>query len=165
MNSRFEVIHTLTEEERMRNPQWNMPYVPAIKVLSGNPVYISGVNAAPIDHSHPHQPDEFNSLDFSPEAQAKLTMENLQSILAASGGTLNDIVQLFVFIVDVHKHGDLIGKIVSQYFDDHLCSSTVVGITNLITDPRLILEITAVAYISKIHPTSFNISEITHGSN
>ena len=51
MNGRFEIIHTLTEKERIRNPQWNMPYVPAIRVLSGNPVYISGVNAAPIYHS------------------------------------------------------------------------------------------------------------------
>lgn len=147
MTYKFEVIHTVAEEERIHNPQWNMPYVPAIRVLSGNPVYISGVNAAPIYHSHPHQSDEFDILDFSPEAQAKLTMNHLQSILVASGGTLRDVVQLFIFIVDVQKHGDLIGKIVSQYFDDHLCSSTVVGITNLITDPRLVLEITAVAYI------------------
>ena len=42
---------------------------------------------------------------------------------------------------------DMQGKIVSNYFGDHLCSSTVVGITELLTDSRLILEITAVAYI------------------
>ncbi len=147
MKNKLEIIHTLTQGERHNNPQWNMPYVPAVRVLSGKPVYISGVNAAPIYHCHPHEPNEFNELDFSPEGQAKLTMKNLKSILKASGGDLNDVVQLFVFIVNVQKHGDVIGKIVSNYFGDHLCSSTVVGITELLTDSRLILEITAVAYI------------------
>jgi enamine deaminase RidA (YjgF/YER057c/UK114 family) len=147
MNSKFEVIHTITKDELLHNPQWNMPYVPAIRVLSGNPVYISGVNAAPIYHSHPHEADEFHALDFSPEGQAKATMKNLIAILDASGGVLSDVVQLFVFIVDAQKHGDRIGEVVSDYFGGHLCSSTVVGVTDLLTDSRLILEITAVAYI------------------
>ncbi len=147
MNSKFEVIHTVSQEKLRSNPQWNMPYVPAIRVLSGKPVYISGVNAAPIYHCHPHKSDEFQALDFSPENQARLTMENLKTILKASGGTLKDVVQLFVFIVDAQKNGDKIGNIVSSFFGDHQCSSTVVGVTDLITDARLILEITAVAYI------------------
>jgi len=147
MKTKFETIHTVTQEKLINNPQWNMPYVPALRVLSGKPVYISGVNAAPIYHSHPHNPEEFQKLDFSPENQARLTMENLTSILKSSGGTLKDVVQLFVFIVDVQKNGDQIGNIVSGFFGDHLCSSTVVGVTGLITDPRLILEVTAVAYI------------------
>lgn len=147
MKNKFEIIHTVTHEELSNNPQWNMPYAPAIKVLSGKPVYISGVNAAPIYHSHPHKPEEFQQLDFSPENQAILTMENLHTILKSSGGKISDIVQLFVFIVNVQKNGDRIGKVVSSFFGDHLYSSTVVGVTELITDPRLILEITAVAYI------------------
>ena len=147
MNNKFESIHTVTKEVLNKNSQWNMPYVPAIKVFSGKPLYISGVNAAPIYHSHPHQSEEFNHLDLSPEGQAKLTMENLSSILRSAGGTFSDIVQLFVFIVDTQKNGDRIGKIISSYFGNHLCTSTVVGVTDLITDSRLILEITAVAYI------------------
>lgn len=147
MKKKFEHIHTVTEENILKHPQWNMPYVPAIKVLSGKPVYVSGVNAAPIYHSHPHNPEEFNEIEFSPEDQAKLTMMNLKTILHASGGTLEDIVQLFIFIVDIQKNGEQIGKVVSGFFGDHLYASTVVGVTDLITDTRLILEITAVAYI------------------
>ena len=40
MNSKFEIIHTVSQEEMLMNPQWNMPYVPAVRVLSGKPVYI-----------------------------------------------------------------------------------------------------------------------------
>ena len=45
------IIHTVSQDTLDSNPQWNMPYVPAVKVLSGKPLYISGVNAAPIYHS------------------------------------------------------------------------------------------------------------------
>jgi enamine deaminase RidA (YjgF/YER057c/UK114 family) len=147
MKNKFEHIHTVTVKELHNNPNWNMPYVPAIKVLSGKPVYISGVNAAPIYHSHPHNPKEFEEIDPNPSNQARLTMENLKTIVHTSGGTLNDIVQLFIFIVDVVKNGDAINKIISSYFGDHLFTSTVIGINNLITDPKLVVEITAVAYV------------------
>lgn len=147
MTDKFEIIHTVSSEIINNNPQWNMPYVPGIKVLSGKPFYISGVNAAPIYHSHPHQPKEFDQLDFHPESQAKLTMENLKNIIETTGGSLTDIVQIFIFIVDIKTNGEQIGKVISSYFKNHLCSSTVIGVTDLITDPRLILEITATAYI------------------
>jgi hypothetical protein len=77
---KFEAIHTTPQAEIENNPQWNMPYVPAIKVTSGQPLYVSGINAAQIYHSHPHKKQEFEHLDFSPTAQAKLTMENLKKI-------------------------------------------------------------------------------------
>lgn len=147
MNNKFKIIHTVTQEVLNKNPKWNMPYVPAIKVLSGKPLYISGVNAAPIYHSHPHDYKEFDQLDFSPESQARLTMENLKVILEQAGGTLSDIVQIFIFIVNVQQNGEKILKLVSSFFGVHLCSSTVAGVTDLITDPRLILEISAVAYL------------------
>ena len=147
MSNKFKVIHTVTQKTRDNNPQWNMSYVPAIKVLQGTPLYISGVNAAPIYHEHPHRAEEFDQLDFSPENQAELTMENLITILNGSGGSLCDVVQIFVFIVNVKQHAERIGQVISSYFDAHLPTSTVVGVADLLTDPRLILEITAVAYV------------------
>ena len=38
-----------------------MPYAPAIKVTGGTAVYLAGVTAAPVYHSHPHRPEEFSS--------------------------------------------------------------------------------------------------------
>lgn len=147
MTEKFQVIHTTTQDLRDKNSQWNMPYVPGIKILQGKPVYISGVNAAPIYHAHPHRSEEFDSLDFTVENQAKLTMENLRAILEASGGSFQDVAQIFIFIVDIKKNEERIGRVVSSYFGEHLPTSTVVGVSDLLTDDRLILEITAVAYI------------------
>ena len=147
MDSKFQIVHTVSEVVRNNHPSWNMPYVPGIKVCRGTPLYISGVNAASIYHSHPHQREEFDHLDFSVENQARLTMENLKMVLEAAGGTIQDVVQLMVFIVDIENNAEHIAPIVSSYFTSHLPTSTVTGVTALFTDPRLVLEITAVAYL------------------
>ena len=83
------------------DPKWNMPYTPAIKVRSGTLVFLSGVTAAPVYHSHPHVPEEFTDIPEDAGAQTEMTMENLKTVLAASGGTLTDIVQLTRFIVKI----------------------------------------------------------------
>src|SRR4051794_33354577 len=55
MSEHFEII-----EHEGNDPRFNMPYVPAIKVHRGKTVYVSGVTAAPVYHSHPHVPAEFD---------------------------------------------------------------------------------------------------------
>lgn len=147
MSVKFNVVHATSKKNLEKNPQWNMPYVPAIQVLEGNPLYLSGVNAAPIYHCHPHQPQEFDDLDFSVVGQAKHTMENLKNMLNCAGGSFEHIVQMIIFIVDAQRYGDEIGQVISSYFSGHRPTSTVVGVSNLITDSRLILEVTATAYI------------------
>ena len=39
--NKCEMVHTVTQEMQSNNPQWNMSYVPAIRILSGRPVYLS----------------------------------------------------------------------------------------------------------------------------
>lgn len=142
MSRHFELIHT---EEN--DPKWNMPYTPAIKVLSGKTLYVAGVTAAPVYHSHPHVPAEFDYIPEDPAAQTEMTMESLKKILKTAGGRLTDIVQLFRFIVDQEKNQDAINRVMGRYFGDHRPTSTSVEIVRLATDPRLVLEVTAVAVV------------------
>ena len=142
MSHHFELIHT---EEN--DPKWNMPYTPAIKALSGKTVYVAGVTAAPVYHSHPHIPADFDHIPEDPAAQTEMTMESLEKILQTAGGELTDIVQLFRFIVDQDKNQDAINQVMGRYFGDHRPTSTSVEIVRLATDPRLVLEVTAVAII------------------
>ena len=67
------------------DPRWNMPYTPAIKVRGGSLVFVSGVTAAPVYHSHPHDPAEFEQIPDDPALQAEMTMQNLGAVLTASG--------------------------------------------------------------------------------
>lgn len=140
MSDHFESID-LEEND----PKWNMPYVPAIKVAGGKLVFVSGVTAAPVYHSHPHVPEEFDDIPVDPGRQAEMTMHNLRRCLVAAGGDVTDIVQLFRFIVDMDRNQDAINAVMKREMGDHVPTSTSVEVTRLATDPRLVLELAAVA--------------------
>ena len=54
-----------------------MPYAPGIVVRRGRLVFLSGVTAAPVYHSHPHREEEFD-LPATMREQAVRVMENLE---------------------------------------------------------------------------------------
>jgi len=125
----------------------NMPFTSAIKVRSGNIVFLSGtVGAGP--HSHPHVPAEFDHLDFDPEAQTERVMENLKAMVEAAGGQLTDIIQVTRFVRDVDSNQDTINLVMNRYWGpNHRPASTTIEIVRLATDPRFILEVEAVAVV------------------
>jgi len=126
----------------------NMPFTSAIKVRSGNIVFLSGITAAPVPHSHPHVPAEFDGLDFSAAAQAESIMARMQQTIEAAGGKMTDVVRVTKFVVDVGANQDAINIVMNRYWgDNHRPASTTVEIVRLATDPRFILEIEAVAVI------------------
>ncbi len=130
-----------------RDPSLTMPYVPAIKVLSGRTVYVAGVTAAPIYHQHPHIPSDFDAIPDDPQEQTRMAMENLRRTLRAAGGDLHHVVQLFRFIRDLDRNQDAIGRVMGAYFGENLPTSTTVEVVRVATDPRLVLELAAVAVV------------------
>lgn len=140
----FEHIHI-----EGNDPKWNMPYTPAIKVTGGSLVFVSGVTAAPIYHSHPHDSAEFADIPDDAAIQAERTMENLKTVLEASGGKLTDTVQLIRFMVDQDRNQDAINRVMAAYMGDHRASSTSVEVVRLATDPRLVLELQAIAVVPR----------------
>lgn len=135
-----EYIHTANND-----PKWNMPYTPALKVTGGSLVFASGVTAAPVYHSHPHVPAEFADIPDDPGTQAEMTMDNLETVLAASGAGLENVVQLIRFMVDQDRNQDAINRVMGSRMGDHRPASTSVEVVRLATDPRLVLELQAVA--------------------
>lgn len=140
--ARYEYVHTEGVEQG-----FNMPYTPAIKVNSGKTVYLSGVTAAPVYHSHPHVPSEFDHLDFSSAGQAEAAMENLKATVEAAGGQLSDIVQVTRFMVNQGANQDAVNQVMARYWGEHRPASTSIEIPRLATGPRFILELEAVAII------------------
>ncbi len=141
--ARYEYIHMEGVELC-----YNMPYTPAIKVHSGKLVFLSGVTAAPVYHSHPHVPSEFDHLDFSAGAQATQTMENLRLAVEAAGGQLTDVVQLTRFMVNQDANQDAINAAIAEAWGgDHRPASTSVEIPRLATGPRFVLELAAIAVV------------------
>src|SRR5436189_5617834 len=83
-----------------------MPYAPAIVVRRGSLVFLSGVTAAPVYHSHPHREEEF-ALPQTMREQAVLAMENLKKTLSAAGCTLDDLVSATRYLTDLSEQDDL----------------------------------------------------------
>ena len=142
MSRHLEFIHT---EEN--DPKYNMPYTPAIKVRGGSTVYIAGVTAAPVYHHHPHIASDFENIPLDPGEQAFMAMDNLRNVLEAAGGKLTDIVQIFRFIKDIDINQDTINKAMGQELGSHRATTTTVEVTRLATDPRLFVELAAIAVV------------------
>ena len=142
MSDLFEYVHT-----EGNDPRFNMPYTPAIKITGGRVVYLAGVTAAPVYHSHPHIASEFDDIPLDPEEQTEMCMANLRMVVEAAGGSLGTIVEVTRYMVDQAKNQDGVNRAMARVFGDHRPASTSVEIVRLATDPRLILELKAVAVV------------------
>ncbi|MBT5031851.1 MAG: hypothetical protein HOM55_06095, partial [Proteobacteria bacterium] len=107
----FEYIHLPGTEPAAGA---NMPFTSAIRVHSGNVVFLSGITAAPVPHSHPHIPAEFDNLNFSAAAQAESIMQRLTQTMEAAGGKITDIIQVTRFVKDVGANQDEINQVMNR---------------------------------------------------
>jgi enamine deaminase RidA (YjgF/YER057c/UK114 family) len=126
-----------------RRTDVTMPYAPGIVVRRGKLVFLSGVTAAAVYHSHPHRDDEFE-LPSTMREQAVLTMENLKKTLEAAGCTFADLVSATRFLTDVAEQDDL-NRVWAEYLGGHLPTTTTVEVSRLATHARCKLEISAIA--------------------
>jgi enamine deaminase RidA (YjgF/YER057c/UK114 family) len=127
------------------DPKIVSPFVPALKVHTGKLVFFAGVTAAPPYHDHPHRPEVFDALPREIAAQAELTFRHLDLALRAAGCRRSDIVSLTRFFADVREHQDVVNRLQMEWFDGHVPTSTTVEVRGFATDPRILLEIQAIA--------------------
>jgi enamine deaminase RidA (YjgF/YER057c/UK114 family) len=125
-----------------------MPYAPGIKVTNGHVVYLAGVTAAPVYHSHPHVSAEFDDIPEDPVSQASMCVDNLRQVVTAAGGDLGSVVEVTRYIVDLGANQDALNRVMALAFGDHRPATTTVEVVRLATDPRLLFELKAVAVVS-----------------
>jgi enamine deaminase RidA (YjgF/YER057c/UK114 family) len=123
-----------------------MPYAPAIKVTGGSMVFLAGVTAAPVYHSHPHIPEEFANMPKDMEGQARETLENLRKGLESVGASFADLVVANRFLTDLSMQ-DTLNKVWNEYMGDNKPTTTTVQVVQLATDPRCLLEVNAIAVV------------------
>ena len=112
-------------------------YSQAISVTKGKTVYLSG--------QIPLIPSTMEMVNDNIEHQIKQVFENLKSVCLASGGSLNDIVKLNVFLTNLTNFSK-VNEIMASYFDEPYPARAAVGINEL---PRAALvEMDAVMVIS-----------------
>jgi 2-iminobutanoate/2-iminopropanoate deaminase len=123
-----------------------MPYAPAVVVRRGRMVFLSGVGAAPVYHSHPHKDEDFD-VPSSMKDQAVLAMENLKKSLASAGCTFTDVVSVTRFLTDMQEQDEL-NRVWATYLGTHLPASATVQVSRFV-HPRLKVEISAIAVVDE----------------
>lgn len=127
------------------SPDINSLFVPAIKVEAGKLVFISGVTCAPVYHQHPHRPRDFDAIPRDAAGQAATTYRHLGLALEAAGCRPSHVVSLTRFLTNLAEDQDAINRVQGEFFNGHLPTSTTVEVKRLATDPRIRLEIQAIA--------------------
>ena len=77
-------------------------------------------------------------------AQARLAFEGLKRTLAAAGATLDDVVELTTFHIDLRGEMEQFAQVKDEYLPRNYPAWTAVGVTQLAL-PELRVEIRAVA--------------------
>lgn len=122
------------------------PFVPAIRTVSAaRLVFISGVTGAPVYHDHPHRPEVFDAIPDRITDQVRDLFAHLDLALRAAGCQRHDVVNLIRFFTDVDHDQDVVNRYQAEWFGGHIPTSTSVQVSRLATDPRLRLEIQAIA--------------------
>ncbi|KAF1066088.1 MAG: 2-iminobutanoate/2-iminopropanoate deaminase [Pseudomonas citronellolis] len=94
-------------------------YSQAIKV--GNTVYVSG--QIPLDPTTMELVEGF-------EAQTVQVFENLKAVIEASGGYLNDVAKLNIFLTDL-AHFATVNEVMGRYFTQPYPARAAIGVASL----------------------------------
>ncbi|CAC9579639.1 RidA/YER057c/UK114 superfamily protein [uncultured Gammaproteobacteria bacterium] len=103
-------------------PQAIGTYSQAVRVTGGSTIYLSG--------QIPLVPETMAMIEGDISAQINQVFKNLTAVCEKSGGSLNDIVKLNIFLTDLSNF-PIVNEIMAQYFDKPYPARAAVGINEL----------------------------------
>ena len=107
-------------------PQAIGTYSQAVKV--GNTVYLSGQIAL--------DPESMTMVDGDTEVEIRRVLDNLQAVARAAGGSLDDMVKLNVFLVDLANFA-LVNQVMAEYFHEPYPARAAIGVASLPRDANV----------------------------
>ena len=116
-------------------PQAIGPYSQAIRF--GNLIFVSG--------QIPIEPEAGKILKGDIKEQTKLTLENLNNVLAAGGSSLDNVLRTTIYLADLENYS-LVNEAYEQYFNDFPPARSTVQVAKLPMDAQI--EIDAIACIN-----------------
>lgn len=105
------------------------PFSPAVK--AGNFLFVSG--------QIPRHPDTGQMAGPTIEAQTRQVLENVKSVLQASGSSLEQVVKVTIFLDDMDNYA-AVNKIYAQYFTTDPPARACVQVARLPLDVKIEIE-------------------------
>ncbi|MBL1457264.1 RidA family protein [Methylophaga sp.] len=112
-----EIIHTSNAPEAIGT------YSQAVKV--GDVVYLSG--------QIPLVPETMTVIEGDFATQVRRVFDNLSAVATASGGSLQDVVKLNIYLTDL-AHFGTVNEIMADYFEQPYPARAAIGVASLPKD-------------------------------
>jgi 2-iminobutanoate/2-iminopropanoate deaminase len=114
-------------------------YSSGVEAPAGRTIYVSGQVSMDAEGNVVGEGDM--------RLQTETVLEHVKTVVEEAGGGMEDVVKVTVFITDMGLY-DEIHEVRRRYFEEPYPASSMVEVSALI-DPRLLIEIEAVAVIEQ----------------
>jgi 2-aminomuconate deaminase len=113
---------------------------------AGDFLFVSGTSARRSDNSIAGaHVDAMGTTALDIHEQTRAVIDNIRDILASEGATLNHLVEVTTYLVNMNDFGGY-NAVYAEYFDYDGPTRTTVAVHQL-PHPHLLIEIRAVAYL------------------
>lgn len=110
-------------------------------IRTGDTLYISGQVGRPFEGG----PSLVGSDEYT---QAKQIFARIEKILKAAGGTMDNLVKMTIFMVDITKNTE-VWRARREFFSGDFPTSTLVEVRSL-AKPEVLVEIESIAWLGKM---------------
>lgn len=114
---------------------------------AGDFIFISGTSSRLPDNTFAgvNQMDEMGTMHLDIKEQTRAVLENIKDYLATQGATLNDVVDVTSFLVNMNDFGGY-NQVYAEYFNKETGPARTTVAVHQLPHPNLVVEIKAMAY-------------------